>query len=43
VNAQRYNGETPLNSAIKERQKETADFLRKHGGKKGEELKAEGK
>ncbi len=43
MNAQRDNGETPLNSAIKERQKENADFLRKHGGKTGEELKAKGK
>ena len=37
------NGLTPLERAIKERQKETADLLRKHGGKTGAELKAEGK
>ena len=32
-------GQTPLDST---RLKETADLLRKHGGKTGEELKAEG-
>ncbi|MDP7010279.1 MAG: hypothetical protein QF685_02780 [Verrucomicrobiota bacterium] len=42
--------ETPLDLAIDEEnflkeqvRKETADLLRKHGGKTGEELKAEGK
>jgi hypothetical protein len=34
-----YKGETPLDYA----KGETADLLRKHGGKTGEELKAEGK
>ena len=34
---------TPLDAAIKMRQEEIADLLRKHGGKTGEELKAEGK
>jgi hypothetical protein len=29
--------------AIQQKKTETADFLRKHGGKTGEELKAEGK
>ena len=34
---------TPLDSAIQFDNTETADLLRKHGGKSGEELKAEGK
>jgi ankyrin repeat protein len=38
-----YKGYTPLDSAIKWNHPETADLLRKHGGKTGEELKAEGK
>jgi len=38
VNAN-VNGETPLDEA----DGETADLLRKHGGKTGEELKTEGK
>ena len=44
VNAKEENGETPLDEAIKrKRHPELADLLRKHGGKTGEELKAEGK
>ena len=39
VNAKTNDGETPLDYA----KGETADLLRKHGGKTGEELKAEGK
>ena len=39
VNAKDYFGDTPLDDA----NGETADLLRKHGGKTGEELKAEGK
>ena len=39
VNAKDDGGETPLDFAYDE----TADLLRKHGGKTGEELKAEGK
>ena len=35
--------ETPLDSAIKYNQPEIVDLLRKHGGKTGEKLKAEGK
>jgi ankyrin repeat protein len=42
VNAKTRHGQTPLDLAIK-RNPETADLLRKHGGKTGEELKAEGK
>ena len=42
LNAKSY-GETPLDLAIRLGQTETADLLRKHGGKAGEELKAEGK
>jgi len=40
VNAKREDGKTPLDWA---NDKEIADLLRKHGGKMGEELKAEGK
>ena len=53
VNAKDEDGTTPLDWAIfgynvvegeaKAAQKEIADLLRKHGGKTGEELKAEGK
>ena len=43
VNAKDDDGETPLGLAIKLRYRELADLLRKHGGKTGEELKAEGK
>jgi ankyrin repeat protein len=43
VNAKIEDGKTPLDLAISFRQTETADLLRKHGGKTGEELKAEGK
>ena len=39
VNAKIENGGTPLDYAYGE----TADLLRKHGGKTGAELKAEGK
>ena len=38
-----YKGQTPLDGAIQWNHTETADLLRKHGGKTGEELKAEGK
>ena len=34
---------TPRKWAFKYKRTETADLLRKHGGKTGEELKAEGK
>jgi hypothetical protein len=39
-----YKGQTPLDLAttFRHRRTETADLLRKHGGKTGEELKAEG-
>ena len=43
VNAKTKRGETPLDLAIEENHPETADLLRKHSGKTGEELKAEGK
>ncbi|MDA7520662.1 ankyrin repeat domain-containing protein [bacterium] len=36
-------GLTPLDAANETNHSETADLLRKHGGKTGEELKAEGK
>ena len=38
-----YKGQTPLDGAIQWSRTETADLLRKHGGKTGEELKTEGK
>ncbi len=38
VNAKDDDGETPLDLAIKYNKTETADLLRKHGGKTGEEL-----
>ena len=43
VNAKDENGATPQDLAIGRKHPETADLLRKHGGKTGEELKAEGK
>jgi hypothetical protein len=42
VNAKDDEGETPLDQAGTS-WPESADLLRKHGGKTGEELKAEGK
>ena len=38
-----FSGATPLDYAILYKRTETADLLRRHGGKTGEELKAEGK
>ena len=43
VNAKDDGGRTPLDWAEEVEHTETADLLRKHGGKTGEELKAEGK
>ena len=43
VNAKDEDGETPLDWAIDFKRIKTADLLRKHGGKRGAELKAEGK
>ena len=43
VNVKSKFGETPLDLAIINNETETAALLRKHGGKTGEELKAEGK
>ena len=43
VNAKDIDGTTPLDLAIGLLQTEIADLLRKHGGKTGEELKAERK
>ena len=43
VNAKMDDGETPLDVAEEAEHTELADLLRKHGGKTGEELKAEGK
>ena len=43
VNVRGFGGMTPLNMANDEGEKEIADLLRKHGGKTGAELKAEGK
>ena len=43
VNAIDAAGQTPLDWAESGKLTETADLLRKHGAKTGEELKAEGK
>ena len=43
VNAKQKAGSTPLDLAIQFKEPEIAALLRKHGGKTGEELKAEGK
>ena len=43
VNAKDKHGQTPLDRAIIHNHPETADLLRKHSGKTGDELKAEGK
>jgi len=43
LNAKDFGDSTPLDWAIHSEEIETADLLRKHGGKRGEELKAEGK
>ena len=42
VNAVNFDGETPLDCATNFSQNEIAALLRKHGGKTGSELKAEG-
>ena len=42
VNAKDNRGDTPLDTAIRRKRPETADLLRKHGGKTKRELKAEG-
>ena len=43
VNAKDKDGYTPLDWATQRNHPETADLLRKHGGKTKEELKTEGK
>ena len=43
VNAIDVYGDTPLDYTIEVKRNEAADYLRKHGGKTGRELKAEGK
>ena len=43
VNAKDFEGATPLDVAIGRESAEIADLLSKHGGKTGEELKAEEK
>ena len=43
VNVKRPGGSPPLDQAIKYNRPKFADLLRKHGGKTGEELEAEGK
>jgi ankyrin repeat protein len=43
VNTKDGDGDTSLDWAIMRNHTEVADLLRKHGGKTGEELKAEGK
>ena len=41
MNAEDEYGNTPLDQAIRFKKNELADLLREHGGKQGEELKAE--
>ena len=43
VNELNNKGQTPIDEALANGRKKTAEFLRKHGGKTGEELKAESK
>ena len=43
LNPKDFENKTPLDEAIKYEHSEISDLLRKHGGKTGEELKAEGK
>jgi ankyrin repeat protein len=43
VNAKDEDGDTPLDWANGNGNRRIADLIRKHGGKTGEELKAEGK
>jgi ankyrin repeat protein len=43
LNAKDKNYRTPLDWSINQKNKSITDLLRKHGGKTGEELKAEGK
>ena len=43
VNANDGRGSTPLDNAIYAKKTKTANLIRKHGGKTGEELKTEGK
>ena len=43
VNAKNKDGWLPLDAAVINDHTETADLLRKHGGKTGAELKAEAK
>ena len=43
VNAKDVNGYTPLDWAIFNKDTETADLLRKHGGKKGKGWQSKGK
>jgi len=42
-NAKDNDGKTPVDAAVDDGNNQIADLLRKHGGKTGEELKAEGK
>ena len=42
INERNIRGNTPLDEALLNQRNKTADLLRKHGGKTGEELKAEG-
>ena len=43
VNLKNDDGETPLDWAEEEKSTDLAELLRKHGGKTGAELEAEGK
>ena len=43
INTQTIDGDTPLDSPMRNNNQKIVDLLRKYGGKTGEELKAEGK
>jgi ankyrin repeat protein len=43
INERNIRGQTPLDEALSNKRNKTAELLRKHGGKSGEELKAEEK
>ena len=43
INERNIRGNTPFDEALLNKRNKTAEFLRKHGAKTGEELKAEGK
>jgi|TARA_B100001971_G_scaffold194390_1_gene200369 hypothetical protein len=43
LEAKDHKGKTPLDEAVKRDENKIGDIIRKHGGKTGKELEAEGK